>query len=198
MSASDALPSVPPSMPRFAPRWWRAVCAWLLRRSGWRFVGELPDQAKLVMIAAPHSSWWDGVIGLLFRVAIGANVSFMAKRELFVGPFGWILRELGGIPIERRGTHGVVDQMAALFGASDRLWLGITPEGTRKHVKKWKNGFWYIARAAGVPILPLYFDYPTRTIGLGALFQPSADLAGDTAMLRAFYAPWRGKHRGTS
>jgi 1-acyl-sn-glycerol-3-phosphate acyltransferase len=198
MSARDALPVVPPSMPQFKNRWWRGACAWLLQRAGWRLIGVLPDRAKLVMIAAPHSSWWDGVLGLLFRIAIGADISFMAKREIFVGPLGWILRGLGAIAIERRGTHGVVEQMTALFDESERLWLGITPEGTRKHVTKWKNGFWYIARAAGVPILPFYFDYPTRTIGLGPLFEPSADLQSDLARLREFYAPWRGKHRGTA
>jgi 1-acyl-sn-glycerol-3-phosphate acyltransferase len=65
-------------------------------------------------------------------------------------------------------------------------------------VTKWKNGFWHIARNAGVPILPVYFDYPSRTIGLGPLFEPTADLAADLAALHAFYAPWRGKHRGTT
>jgi len=197
MSAASALPALPPSMPQFAQKRWRKVCAWLLRRSGWRFAGELPDRAKLVLIAAPHSSWWDGVWGLLFRSALGADVSFMAKRELFKGPLGWALRQVGGVPIERDSTNGVVKQMTARFAASERLWLGIAPEGTRKHVTKWKNGFWHIARAAQVPILPVYFDYPTRTVGLGPVFEPTADLAGDLARLRAFYAPWRGKHRGT-
>ena len=185
-------------MPQFRPNRWRRLCAWLLRRCGWRLQGELPDRAKLVLIAAPHSSWWDGVWGLLFRSALGVDISFMAKRELFAGPLGWILRRFGGIPIERGSAHGVVQQMTERFAGSDRLWLGITPEGTRKRVQKWKNGFWHIAREAHVPILPVYFDYPTRTIGLGPLFETSADLAADVARLRAFYAPWRGRHHGTT
>jgi 1-acyl-sn-glycerol-3-phosphate acyltransferase len=184
-------------MPQFPQNAWRRLCARLLHFAGWRLTGELPDRPKLVLIAAPHSSWWDGIWGLLFRSALGADISFMAKRELFAGPLGWVLRRAGGIPIERAGAHGVVEQMAARFGAADRLWLGIAPEGTRKRVAKWKNGFWHIAREAGLPILPVYFDYPTRTIGLGPLFEPSADLAADLAALREFYAPWRGKHRGT-
>jgi 1-acyl-sn-glycerol-3-phosphate acyltransferase len=190
------LPVRPPSMPQFHSNRWRRLCAWTLARCGWRLTGVLPDRPKLVLIAAPHTSWWDGVWGLLFRTALGANVSFMAKRELFNGPLGWLLRRLGGIPIERRGAHGIVEQMTARFADADRLWLGITPEGTRKRVTKWKNGFWYIARAAHVPILPVYFDYPSRTIGIGPLFEPSDDLVGDLARLRAFYVPWRGRHHG--
>jgi len=198
MSAPSALPARPPSMPQFRSNAWRRACAWLLRACGWQLAGSLPDRPKLVLIAAPHSSWWDGVWGLLFRSAVGADIAFMAKRELFSGPLGWLLRKAGGIPIERSATHGVVEQMAARFADSERLWLGITPEGTRKPVRKWKNGFWYIAREAGVPILPIYFDYPSRTLGIGPLFEPSSDLGADLARLRAFYRPWRGKHHGTA
>ncbi|HEY0179956.1 MAG TPA: 1-acyl-sn-glycerol-3-phosphate acyltransferase, partial [Dokdonella sp.] len=158
--------------------------------------GELPNRAKLVLIAAPHSSWWDGVWGLLFKIALGADIAFMAKRELFRGPLGWVLRRLGGIPIERSATHGVVEQIADRLRAAPRLWIGITPEGTRRHVNRWKSGFWHIARAAGVPILPIAFDYPSRTITIGPLFEPSTNLVADLAALRAFYAPFHGRHRG--
>ena len=197
MSAALALP-LPPSVPQFRQNAWRRLCAWLLRISGWRLAGAMPDRAKLVLIAAPHSSWWDGVWGLVMKSALGIDVSFMAKRELFAGPLGWLLRRAGGIPIERSQSSGVVEQMTARFAARERLWLGIAPEGTRKRVTKWKNGFWHIARAAGVPILPVYFDYPSRTIGLGPLFEPTRDIAADLSVLHAFYAPWRGKHRDTN
>jgi 1-acyl-sn-glycerol-3-phosphate acyltransferase len=195
VSADGGLPPLPPAMPQFPPHPLRRACAWLLRRCGWRVVGEFPDRPRLVVIAAPHSSWWDGVWGLLCKVALGADITFMAKRELFRGPLGWLLRRLGGIPIERAAAHGLVEQMVARFRASPQLWLGIAPEGTRKHVHAWKSGFWHIARAAEVPILPAAFDYPSRTITIGPLFQPSADLHADLAALRAFYAPFRGKHR---
>ena len=186
---------LPPAMPRFPDHAWRhAFRAWV-KASGWRLEGELPDVAKLVLIVAPHSSWWDGIFGLLFKVALGADISFMAKRELFRWPLGGLLRRLGGIPIERRVAHDVVEQMVERFGSRERLWLGIEPEGTRKAVVKWKSGFWHIARQAGVPILPGYFDYPRKVIGLGPLFHPTSDKDADLAALRAFYAPYRGKHR---
>jgi len=189
---------LPLQMPQLRDGWQRRTCRAVLRMAGWSLVGAFPDAPKLVLIAAPHSSWWDGVWGLVLRSALGIDVSFMAKRELFAGLLGWLLRRAGGIPIERSQSSGVVEQMTARFAASERLWLGIAPEGTRKRVAKWKNGFWHIARNAGVPILPVYFDYPSRTIGLGPLFETSDDLATDLAALHAFYAPWRGKHRGTT
>ena len=110
MSAATALPALPPSMPQYGQNAWRRFCAWLLRRCGWRLAGALPDRPKLVLIAAPHSSWWDGFWGLLCRSALGANVAFMAKRELFAGPLGWLLRRAGGIPIERRSAPSSVSR----------------------------------------------------------------------------------------
>lgn len=194
MSSGDGPLPLPHTIPQFRQTAARRLCAWFLRRCGWRVSGTFPDCAKLVLIAAPHTSWWDGVWGLLFKVALGVDIAFLAKRELFASPLGWILRRLGGIPIERSAAHGLVDQIVARLRSSPRLWVGIAPEGTRKRVGQWKTGFWHIARAAEVPILPVAFDYPTKTITIGALFHPGTDLAADLASLQAFHARFRGKH----
>lgn len=188
---------LPPQVPRFPDRLIRKLCRWIVLRSGWRLAGEFPDVPKVVLIAAPHSSWWDGVWGLLFKVALGIDVSFMAKRELFRGPLGWILRKLGGVPIERGMAHGIVDQMVERFTGNERFWLAIAAEGTRKPVKKWKTGFWHIAHRAEVPVLTVYFHYPEKIIGIGPLFATTGDLEADMAAIRAFYRPWQGRHRGT-
>jgi 1-acyl-sn-glycerol-3-phosphate acyltransferase len=186
---------LPPHMPQLRDGWRRRMCRAVLRMCGWSFVGEFPDVPKAVLIAAPHSSWWDGVWGLLLKVGVGADVHFMGKQELFRGPLGSLLRRLGGMPIDRGAAKGVVEQMIDRFRQRDTLWLGIAPEGTRKPVKRWKSGFWHIAHDAGVPIVAAYFNYPDKTIGIGPLFDTSADMEADLARLRAFYAPFKGKHR---
>ncbi len=186
---------LPAQMPRLRDGWQRKTCRAVLRLRGWSLAGEFPDVPKLVLIVAPHSSWWDGVWGLLLKVAIGADVHFMAKQELFRGLLGGLLRRLGGMAIDRGAARGVVEQMIDQFRQREKLWLGIAPEGTRKPVKRWKSGFWRIAREAGVPIFPVAFHYPDKTIQLGPLFDTSADMEADLARLRAFYAPFRGKHR---
>ncbi|MCK9537971.1 1-acyl-sn-glycerol-3-phosphate acyltransferase [Dokdonella sp.] len=195
----NALPlPLPAGVPQFAQNRRRRLVGWLLARRGWHIEGGLPDIARLVLVAAPHSSWWDGVIGLAFKVALGVDIAFMGKRELFRGPLGWLLRKLGGIPVTRGQAQGVVEQMAARFADSPRLWLGLAPEGTRRPVKAWRTGFWHVARAAGVPILPVAFDYPARRIVIGQSFLPAASPATDLARLRDFYAPFRGLRRGVS
>ncbi len=186
---------LPAQMPRLRDGWQRKACRTVLRLCGWSLAGEFPDVPKLVLIAAPHSSWWDGVWGLLIKVAIGADVHFMGKRELFFWPLGSLLRRLGGMAIDRGSAQGVVGQMIDQFRQREKLWLGIAPEGTRKPVQRWKSGFWRIAHEAGVPIFPVAFHYPDKTIRLGPLFDTSADMEADLARLRSFYAPFRGKHR---
>jgi len=48
-----------------------------------------------------------------------------------------------------------------------------------------------------VPILPAYFHYPDKVIGIGPPFILSDDMAADMARLRAWYRPWQGRHHGT-
>jgi 1-acyl-sn-glycerol-3-phosphate acyltransferase len=189
--------SLDPAIPQFPQNVWRRFCRWILILFGWKFAGEFPRVSKLVFIAAPHSSWWDGVWGLLFKAAIGLDTSFMAKKELFFWPLGWLLRTMGGIPVERGAANGIVPQMVKQFQTQERLWVGIAAEGTRRQVRKWKSGFWHIARDAGVPIMLLYFHYPEKTIGVGPLIEPTPNLEADMVKIREFYVPWKGKHRGT-
>ena len=187
---------LPSQMPHLRDTWRRKLCRVVLHLCGWSLVGEFPDVPKLVLIAAPHSSWWDGIWGLLMKAGIGADVHFMAKRELFRGPLGALLAKLGGIPIDRGAAAGMVEQMVERFGRQPTLWLGIAPEGTRRQVARWKSGFWRIAQDAGVPVFPVAFNYPDKTIRLGPLFDTTGDMAADIERLRAWYAPFKGKYHG--
>ena len=192
-----SLPVAPQNAPQFAASPASAFCRWILRRCGWRLSGQLPNVAKMVVIVAPHSSAWDVIWGLLFKVGMRLDIHFIGKREAFFWPLGPILRSFGGIAIDRKAAHGVVGTMRREFETHERFWLVIAPEGTRKPVKEWKSGFWRIARAASVPIQPVYFHYPGRTIGFGPLIHSSDDADADMARIREFYRPWQGKNRGT-
>jgi 1-acyl-sn-glycerol-3-phosphate acyltransferase len=188
---------MPPSAPRTSSRFGRWLGRTILKLGGWRMHGAFPDLPKLVIIAAPHSSGWDAVWGLAAKLALGADVRFMAKAELFRGPLGWLLRLLGGTPVDRFAARGAVEQMIGRISAAPAYWLAIAPEGTRRRVERWRSGFWHIARAAEVPVLCAYFHYPERVIGIGPCIELTDDMEADMARIRAFYQPWLGKHRGT-
>jgi len=191
------LPPTPPQAPRLNSRFWPWLMRGLLRLSGWRLLGELPDVPKLIIIGAPHSSYWDGVFGLMMKIGLGADIKVMIKREVLDSPLGLVLRPIGMIGINRKAALNVVEQMVRRFADHPRMWLGITPEGTRKHVTHWKSGFLRIAREADVPILPLFLDYPTKTFILGTPLHATDDADADMARIRALFRGYRGKHRNT-
>jgi 1-acyl-sn-glycerol-3-phosphate acyltransferase len=188
----------PPNMPRAHGPFGRWLGRTALRLTGWKIRGRLPDLGKLVMIVAPHSSNWDGFVGFAAKFALGFEVKVLGKASLFWWPLGPLLRRLGGIPIDRSSPQGTVGQAVRLIRDSEKLWYVLTPEGTRKRVEQWKAGFWKIAHHGGVPVLPVYFDYPSRTIGIGEPFWPGQDMEADIAAIRTWYLPRMGKNRGVA
>ena len=84
MSAAQQLIAVKPSMPLIEGQGWaRALGRMLVGSSNWRVVGEFPDLPKLVAIAAPHSSNWDGIFGISAAYAMGVRATWMGKNSLF-------------------------------------------------------------------------------------------------------------------
>ena len=190
------LPELPPNAPRshggaLARAFGRAV----LRVGGWRMEGPWPDVKKMVVIVAPHSSAWDAIWGIAAKVGLGLGIVFIGKKEAFWGPVGWILRKVGGVPVDRSAPGGIVDQVADQIRASERMWFVLAPEGTRRKVEQWKTGFWKIARRADVPVCCVGFDYPDRAIRIGELVALTDDMDADLTRIRAKFAHYRGKHR---
>jgi 1-acyl-sn-glycerol-3-phosphate acyltransferase len=169
-----------------------------LRLSGWRVDGAPPDVPTLVIIVAPHTSNWDFAVGL--ACGYGARIlsrwpyGFFVKSTLFRGPVGAILRALGGIPIDRTAPHEAVSRSVELLQWRDRYLLVITPEGTRRRTDRWRSGFYHIALGAGVPVVPVSFDYAKRVCGIGPAVRLTGDRTRDLDLFRAFYAGVTARH----
>jgi len=191
------IPTLPPQAPKTGNRFTRWIGRSVLRLGGWTLTGDWPDVPRMVVIAAPHSSGWDAVWGLAAKLALGVDITFIAKAELFWGPLGWLLRRFGGHPVDRSAPGGIVDQTANEIRNAERMWFVLAPEGTRKRVEHWKTGFWKIARRAEVPVFCAWFHYPDKTIGLGPLVELTDDSSADMARIRDIYRPYQGKNRGT-
>lgn len=178
---------LPPSAPRRGNRLSRGLGRLGLRLLRWRFVGEFPEPSRLVIVVAPHTSNWDFVTGIAVVFATGLHAHWLVKDTWFRWPFGHLARWLGGIPVDRSRSNALVEQTSQAFAEHERLWLAVTPEGTRKKVARWKSGFWHIARDAGVPIALCYFDYRKRETGFGPLLEPGDDYTADLERITAFY-----------
>ena len=165
----------------------------LLKLFGWSAVGSLADHPKCVIAVAPHTSNWDFPVLMLVAVALRLKVTWMGKHTLFRPPFGWIMRRLGGLPINRSARHNMVDQAVESFRVHDRLLLAIPPEGTRKRAPYWRSGFYHIALGAQVPIAFGFADYRRKVGGIGGVIMPSGDVDADMALIRDFYSEIVGK-----
>lgn len=166
---------------------WRSLGRAYLRLAGWRIEGIFPADPKYVVIVAPHTSNWDFPLGVAVVFAVELRVSWLGKHSMFRRPFKKCLRWLGGIPVNRSASHGVVGECVRAFETAPALMLALAPEGTRKGVSQWKSGFYRIASQAGVPIMPVGFDYRQHVVRLMPLFQPSGNLEQDLPRIQAMF-----------
>jgi len=167
----------------------------LFRLLGWKIINDFPqDIKKYVVIAAPHTSWMDFPIAILSRMTLGTMVNFIFKGSLFKGPFGFLFRLLGGTPVDRSQNNNLVDSIVQLFNSKEEFRLGLSPEGTRKKVAKWKTGFYYIAKGANVPIVMATLDFGNKQIKISKAYTLTEDMDTDFKHFHAFFSDVKGKN----
>lgn len=161
----------------------------------WKLRGDWPrDIDKFVLVAAPHTSNWDGLAMLSMGSYYRASIKWMGKKSLTTGPFGWLIKMIGCVPVDRSKSMSLVDQMAEEFSRRDKLVLLVPPEGTRGKVTEWKSGFYHIAVAAQVPIVLSALDYGAKSGGVIGVFHPTGDYEADLPKIMAFYSDVKGKY----
>lgn len=172
---------------------WKIIARIIIAVSGWTVNRNHPrDIRKAVMIAAPHTSNWDIVYALSALHILEIPIRYTIKKEWMKPPVGIILKALGAIPIDRKPKglkkESMVDAMARLFDEREHLIILVTPEGTRKYAKRWRTGFYHIAKTANVPILLGYLDYEKKEAGiLSEPFYPSDDIDRDIELIKNQY-----------
>ena len=166
-------------------RWLAYLC---LRAAGWRFKGSVPPGQNFVAIGAPHTSNWDFIVFLGFMWHLGMKARYLGKESLFRWPMGPIMRRLGGIPVNRNNPNGVIDAAIAAFATSTDMMLVIAPESTRASTSYWRSGFYRIARAADVGVLPAVVDREAKRGTIGGPIHLTGDVGNDMDRIRSFFA----------
>lgn len=165
----------------------------IIRLSGWKVAGGVPQSQSMVIIAAPHTSNWDLVYLLGAAYSFRLSINWLGKSNLFIPVFGSFMRFLGGISVDRSKRGNMVTQLAERIHASDGLSIVVPPAGTRAYTDHWKSGFYRIALEANIPIVCGYLDYPLKEAGFGLSFYPSGDIQKDMDKIRDFYEAKVGK-----
>jgi 1-acyl-sn-glycerol-3-phosphate acyltransferase len=166
------------------------VVLWI---GGWTPEGGPPALPKFVIVAAPHTWWWDSLWMLAFAWWWGLRVRWLLKSSIAEGPLAWFFRGLGAVSVDRSSPQGLVDSLAREVRANAEMVLTISPEGTRARKEWWKSGFYHLAREAKVPICLSYLDYGRQKGGFGPCFEPSGDVKADMDIVRAFYRDVRAR-----
>ena len=188
-------PPIPENMPRLGNRFTRWIGSMLMRAFGWRLVGEFPNEKQLVIAGAPHTSNWDFVFAMLAMVGAGVRFSFLMKQEAFFWPLRGLFMSLGGVPIDRSASKDIVPQLVNWYRTHEKVWVAITPEGTRSDVKKLKTGFLRLAKDAGVPVLLVSWDYERKLVVIDKLWPTTGDVEKDAEDIHNYITKkFRGKN----
>ncbi len=178
--------TLPSNVPRKGNKLTRYIGASLLRLGGWKIVGELPNESKIIAAAAPHTSNWDFVLSMLAVLSLGVKASYLMKKEAFFWPFAGLFRWLGGVPVARAKAGGMVGSLVTWLQQQDKAWLLITPEGTRKKVARYKTGFLRVSELTGVPVVLVAWDYPSKSIVIDKVWTLSGDHEKDCDAIREY------------
>jgi len=174
----------------------KAIGRFMLLILRWKIIGEVHNVSKIVIVVAPHTSWTDFWVGLATKLALGLRASWLIADTYTKWPVGNIIRWLGGIPVNRQANNDLVSSVVGTFNVQDGLVLGILPEGTRKKVAKWKSGFWYIAKEAGVPIQLASLDYDKRSFEFGLVIETTENKDSDMRKIQEYYKSVTPRHQG--
>ena len=168
---------------------WAKFCGWLLRKLGWKSIGGPMDGDKAIVRGVPHTAFFDFPICDLFYAQYGRLAHIMVKKELFFWPLGPILRACGAVPVDRSNATATIRSIISAMNENEIFHLAIAPEGTRKPVKRWKTGYYTIAKATGAQVYVGYYDWGRKRIGVGEKWEMADDAKTDIRMIQDHYAP---------
>ena len=175
---------IPDKVPRKKRNILGPISRKLLKWSKWDITGEFPNYKKLILIGLPHTANRDAWYALLAILALDLKITFFGAKWIFTRlpspytfsknvdrlgipwPLGWlqkrILIKLGGIPVYRNKSKGLIKGAIEEFSKLDEYVLVIAPEAGTEQVKKFRSGFYYLAKELNIPYIPIELDFENR------------------------------------
>lgn len=169
------------------------ISRYILMLFGWKVIKQANEEKSYVIVAAPHTSNWDFVIGRLAVGSVGIPQKVLMKKEWFFFPLNYFFKALGALPIDRKGSIKMVDYIINLFKEKDDFIFSISPEGTRSFVEKWKTGFYHIAVEAKVPLIFGKMDYKTKVVNISSPFYPTGNFSQDFKEIVSYFQDAEGR-----
>ncbi|MDA2969930.1 MAG: hypothetical protein O3A48_00920 [Actinomycetota bacterium] len=160
----------------------------LIKIFRWEVKGEIPNLKKIILIGVPHTAMRDAWYGLLAVLALDLKINFFGAAWIFTRlpslftisnnldrqgipwPLWWlqkiILKKLGGIPVYRVNSKGLIQAAVEEFKNLENYILVIAPEGGVEAVEKFRSGFYYLAKGLEIPYVPVDIDFGNRCFNI--------------------------------
>lgn len=148
----------------------KSFWSFLLWVLGWKIIRPEDLERRGVVAVAPHTSYWDGVIGYIAMKAMKINFKVISAEWLFFFPFKYVMKYvMHAIPC---GPHSgnSIRVATKLFKEEKDVNLIICPEGQLAPTSKWNKGFHTIAKIADVPVTLTILNFKKKTIQFVAPF----------------------------
>ncbi|WP_313483918.1 1-acyl-sn-glycerol-3-phosphate acyltransferase [Acinetobacter variabilis] len=188
--STTRFPRLPPLVPSRGGKLSQVLFKQLFLAQGWQLKGEFPNLPKAVAIISPHTSNIDAWLGFNALLGLDIQITIFGKDSLFRTPLKPILEWIGVVPVVRDTPQGHTRQIVDVINKTDRIWVGMAPEGSRKAPEKIRSGFYHIAKAAHLPIVMFSFDYDIKTVHILGVYHLTGDYEYD---LEQIYKHYEGK-----
>ena len=187
-------PFIPEHLRANRPRVVRWLGKFLMKISGWKTIGQLPKDQRVVLIAGPHTSNWDFVLAMSLILSLDVRIHWVGKHSIFKKGFRRLLKKMGGIPVNRVNPQALKNEIYNITEKYRGYIIAISPEGTRKKVERLKSGFLRIANETNSKIMMVGVDFSNKTIDFGDFFSPSGDMDKDLKFIKDYFGNFTGKH----
>ena len=156
----------------------------LLKLSGFKVGGSFPDNKRVVLIAVPHTSFYDMYLMFLMAYTLGIDINFLAAKWIFTRvaspirlytdpdrqgipwPLGFIqnlvFTKAGGIPVVRATKMNQIIHIINILKKKNAFNLIIAPEGGITDSNTLKLGFIPIAKKLNASVVPVQMDYNNK------------------------------------
>ena len=165
----------------------------LMKISGWKTTGNLPEDQRVVLVAGPHTSNWDFVLAMSLILSLDVRIHWVGKHSIFKKGFRRLLKKMGGIPVNRINPEALKGEIYKITKKYKGFAIAISPEGTRKKVERLKSGFLRIANDTNSKIMMVGVDFSNKTVVFGDLFSPSGDKDKDLRLIKDYFDNFTGK-----
>ena len=185
---------IPEHLRAYRPRPVTWLGKFLIKISGWKTVGHLPEDQRVVLVAGPHTSNWDFVLAMSLILSHDVRIHWVGKHSIFKKGFRRLLKKMGGIPVNRINPKALKGEIYNITNKYKGFAIAIAPEGTRKKVERLKSGFLRIANETNSKIMMVGVDFSNKTVVFGDLFNPSGDKDKDLRFIKDYFDNFTGKH----